>query len=454
MSPAPAGEAPQPAAAARGWRAALALYGRRPVLTMLVLGYSAGLPFYLVYSTLSAWLRQSHIERKTITMLAWVGFAYSFKFLWSPLVDRLAIPLLSARLGRRRAWMLLAQAGIFIALVNLAASDPAAGVMRMAGWALVLAFCAATQDIAIDAWRIESAAVEAQGAMAAAYQLGYRAALITASSGALLLADRAGWHASYLTMALLVGVGVAATLYAREPRVAAMPPLFAGGAGPTARVGAWFATAVVGPLADFLARRGVALALVSLFFMFSYRLSDFAAGSMANPFYLDKGYTLSDIGTVVKLYGLLASLVGVVIAGGVIARFGLVRALVAGSVMMALSQLGFLALAHAPAPGLAGLGLLNAWDNLAQAMHGTALIAFLSGCTSASFTATQYALFSSLYAMPGKFLEGFSGRIVDHVGYEAFYGYTALLNVPGLLLLAWLAWRGGVVARDHAVQRA
>jgi PAT family beta-lactamase induction signal transducer AmpG len=175
---------------------------------------------------------------------------------------------------------------------------------------------------------------------------------------------------------------------------------------------------------------------------------------MANPFYLDKGYSLSDIGTVVKLYGLLASLVGVVAAGGVIARFGLVRALVAGSVMMALSQLGFLALAHAPAPGLVGLGLLNAWDNLAQAMHGTALIAFLSGCTSASYTATQYALFSSLYAMPGKFLEGFSGRIVDHVGYEAFYGYTALLNVPGLLLLTWLAWRGGVVASERAGQRA
>lgn len=438
---------PAASPAPRGLRAALALYARRPVLTMLVLGYSAGLPFYLVYQTLSAWLRQAGIQRSTITMLAWAGFAYSFKFLWSPLVDRMSIPLLTRALGRRRAWMLLAQAGVCVALLQLAASDPRAGVAHVAAWAVCLAFFAATQDIAIDAWRIDSAPVAEQGAMAAAYQLGYRVGLICASSGALLLADRSGWHASYGAMALLVGVGVAGTLVAREPPAGPVASLFAAGAGLGARAGAWFATAVAGPLVDFFRRRGVALALGALLFMGCYRLGDFAAGSMANQLYIDKGYTLTQIGTVVKLYGLLASLVGVVIAGWVVARFGLVPALAGGSVMMALSQLGFLALAHAEAPGLLGLGLLNAWDNLALALHGTALIAFLSGCTSVAFSATQYALFSSLYAIPGKYLEGKSGAIVDAFGYVPFYAYTALLNLPGLLLLAWLAWRGGVQPR-------
>jgi len=437
-----------------GWSAALRLYAQPRMLTMLLLGFSAGLPFYLVFQTLSAWLRQAHIERATIGMLAWVGTAYSLKFLWAPIVDRVPVPLLTRMLGRRRSWMLLAQAGIGIGLLNLALADPAAGVTHMALWALFIAFCAATQDIAVDAWRIESAAVAQQGAMAAAYQIGYRIALITASAGAFAIADRAGWRASYTTMAALVVVGVITTLLAAEPAVAPRAAGFAREQAvidwlarrahwprPLQQAGAWFMGAVICPLIDFFTRYGAALAVLALLFMGSYRLTEFTMGSMANSFYIDRGYTLTQIAAVVKLYGLAMSLVGVVIAGVVVARLGLLRALVIGSVMIMMSNIGFSMLARAAEPSLLGLGLVNGFDNLAQAMHGTALIAFLSSLTSARYTATQYALFSSLYALPGKILEGFSGFVVDAIGYPWFFLYTAALSVPALLLLWWLSGR-------------
>jgi MFS transporter, PAT family, beta-lactamase induction signal transducer AmpG len=440
---------------ARGWRAALRLYSQPRMLTMLLLGFSAGLPFYLVFQTLSAWLRQSHVERSTIGMLAWVGTVYSLKFLWAPVVDRVSLPLLTRALGRRRSWMLLAQLGIGVGLVNLSVSDPSVGVTHMALWALFVAFCAATQDISIDAWRIESAAVAQQGAMAAAYQIGYRVALITASAGAFTIADHYGWRISYTTMALLVGVGVVTTLLAAEPRVALRDASLereqrvadwlarrAHWPRSLQQAGAWFVSAVVCPLLDFFSRYGGVLAVVTLLFMGSYRLTEFTMGSMSNSFYIDRGYTLSQIAAVVKLYGLAMSLVGVVIAGFVIARLGLLRSLIAGSLMIMLSNVGFSLLARAAAPTLLELGLVNGFDNLAQAMHGTALIAFLSSLTSARYTATQYALFSSLYALPGKILEGLSGFVVDAIGYSWFFLYTASLSVPALLLLWYLAKRG------------
>jgi MFS transporter, PAT family, beta-lactamase induction signal transducer AmpG len=438
------------------------VYLQPRMLSMLFLGFSAGLPFYLIFQTLSAWLRQAHIQRSTIGMLAWVGTMYSLKFLWAPIVDRVRLPLLTRTLGRRRSWMLLAQFGIATCLVNLSLCDPTVSVTRMALWALFLAFCAATQDIAIDAWRIESAAVTQQGAMAAAYQLGYRGALITASAGAFVIAEQFGWHATYTTMAALVSIGVLTTLLAAEPtgapratvdtreqRVADWLAQRAHWPESMQHVGAWFVGAVICPLLDFFGRYGRTLAITALFFMGTYRLTEFAMGSMANSFYIDRGYTLEQIAAVVKLYGLAMSLVGVVIAGFVIAWLGLLRSLVIGSVMIMLSNIGFSLLAHAAAPGVVELGLVNAFDNLAQAMHGTALIAFLSSLTSARYTATQYALFSSLYALPGKILEGFSGFVVDAVGYSWFFMYTAALSVPALLLL-WLLHKRGQFAAGHA----
>jgi len=451
------------AAAPRAWRGSLRVYLQPRILSMLLLGFSAGLPFYLVFQSLSAWLRQAHIQRSTIGMFAWVGLAYSLKFLWAPIVDRVPIPLLSRLLGRRRSWMLCAQTGIGLGLANLALCDPAAGVTRMALWALFVAFCAATQDIAIDAWRIESAVVEQQGAMAAAYQIGYRAALICASAGAFVIAGHFGWRASYTVMAALVSIGVVTTLLAAEPAVAARdaallreqrvldwlarrahwPPALQ-------QAGAWFVGAVVCPLLDFFGRFGLTLAAALLLFMGSYRLTEFTMGSMANTFYIDRGYTLTQIAAVVKLYGLAMSLLGVVVAGYVIARLGLLRSLLIGSVMIMLSNVGFSLLASAAAPSLLDLGLVNAFDNLAQAMHGTALIAFLSSLTSARYTATQYALFSSLYALPGKILEGRSGFVVDATGYPLFFLYTAALSIPALLLLWYLVRRGQFAPRPAA----
>jgi PAT family beta-lactamase induction signal transducer AmpG len=453
-------------AARRSWTQALAVYGQRPVLSMLFLGFSAGLPFFLVFQTLSAWLRQDGIERATIGMLAWVGLAYSVKFLWSPFVDRLRIPLLHAWLGRRRSWMLLAQVGIGAGLLNLAGSDPSTGVAQVAVGALFLAFCSATQDISIDAWRIESASVDMQGAMAAAYQIGYRAALITGGAGALGIAQGYGRATSYTVMAALAGVGIVTTLLVHEPQAT----VTRASAAREAQVvdwlerkahwpeslrdfGATFIGAVICPLTDFFVRYGLRLAVVVLLLIGSYRLTEFTMGSMANPFYIDHGYTLAEIATIVKVIGLPVSMVGVVIGGIVIAKAGLRFGLFLGSGLVLASNLGFALLATTDSPTLVGLGIVNSLDSLAQGVHGTALIAFLSGLTSARYTATQYALFSSLYALPGKLLEGTSGFVVDAIGYPSFFTYTASLSIPGLLLLLWLARRGFLDARGTITAR-
>jgi MFS transporter, PAT family, beta-lactamase induction signal transducer AmpG len=443
-----------------GWLGTLSIYRQPRVLAMLFLGFSAGLPFYLVYSTLSAWLRQAGIQRSTIGMLAWVGILYSIKFVWAPVIDRVPPPLLQRLLGRRRGWMLLAQIGIAFGLFNISLCEPANGVRPLALWALFTAFCAATQDIALDAWRIESAPLPLQGAMLGAYQIGYRIALICGSAGALALAGAAGWHVSYSTMSALVAIGVVTTLLVREPT----PPAAAEAVEREQRVvawlerrahwppwllhaGEWLLTAVICPLTDFFARYGTPLALLTLAFIGVYRLTEFAMGSMVNPFYIDRGFTLGQIAEVVKLYGLAMSLVGVLLAGVLIARLGLLRSLLLGSVLVMLSNLGYATLASTQTPTLLGLGAVNALDNLALAMHGTALLAFLSGLTSPRYTATQYALFSSLYALPGKILEGTSGMVVDHIGYPHFFIYTASLALPGLLFLWWLSRRGAFDAQ-------
>jgi PAT family beta-lactamase induction signal transducer AmpG len=443
----------------RGWWQAVLVYRERRMAASLAFGFSCGLPFMLVFQTLSAWLRQEGIQRATIGMLAWVGLLYSIKFLWAPLVDRVPLPLLHRMLGRRRSWILLAQLGLILSLANLSYQDPGTNLLGVALGALCIAFCSASQDIAVDAWRIESAPAQLQGAMAAAYAFGYRIAIMTGTAGALWIAADYSWHASYAVMAALVCIGIAATLFlAREPQVAqsrtalmqeqrVIDWLAARPKWPhwLRELGANFIGAVVCPITEFFSRYGLAFGVLLFAFICTYRLTDYTMGVMANPFYLDHGYTLKQVATVVKAFGVVSALLGVFIGGVVVARLGLMRALLLGSVLVMLSNLGFATLATTDHATLVGLAFANSFDNLALGVHGTSLLAFLASLTSSRYTATQYAVLSSIYALPGKLLMGTSGFVVDALDYPAFFVYTASLSIPALLLL-WLIARRGMPA--------
>ena len=436
----------------RGWADAVLAYRNPQVAAMLFLGFSAGLPFMLVFSTLSAWLREVGIERATIGMLSWVGIIYTVKFFWAPVVDKLRLPVLHRLLGRRRSWMLLGQVGIAVGLLNMAHMSPVGNLAVVASLALLVAFSSATQDIAVDAWRIESAPTEMQGVMAAAYQLGYRIAMMVASAGALWIAADHGWAVSYTSMAACACIGIVTTLVIREPATRVIKHTLAQEARVSdwlarkahwpesmRNLGAWFVGAVVNPFIDFFTRYGVKLAVLMLAFIGSYRLADFTMGVMSNPFYLDVGFTLKEIAAVAKGFGVFWSILGTLVGGMAVARLGVIRSLALGSVLVIIANLMFAAFASYNQPNLLGLAFLISADNLAMGIAGTSLIAYLSSLTSASYTATQYALFSSIYALPGKLLMGTSGFVVDAIGYPAFFVYTSTLGLPALVLLFFLA---------------
>lgn len=437
---------------ARGWRTALRPYAHPRVASMLFLGFSAGLPFLLVFSTLSAWLRDAGISLGAIGLLSYVLTAYSVKVLWAPVVDRLPLPLLTRLLGRRRAWMLLAQIAIAAGLYGMSLQDPATSLSTLVWLALFTAFAGATQDIAIDAWRIEAAPDGRQDAMASAYQLGYRIGLLAAGAGALYLAGTVDWHAAYRSMAALLGLGIVTTLLVAEPqagtsaatraseqRVEAYLAARPHWPSPIRRLGAWVTEAIALPFVDFFARNGVGLGFVILAFIGCFRLTDITMGVMSNPFYLDMGYSKQDIALIAKGYGVLASIAGIVAGGIAMARLGLMRALVLGGILVMLSNLSFATLAFQQAPSLWRLAVVISADNLAYNMAGTAFIAYLSGLTNTAYTATQYALFSSLFTLPGKLIAGGSGFVVETVGYPWFFVYTSALGLPALALILYLA---------------
>ncbi|MDP2817253.1 MAG: AmpG family muropeptide MFS transporter [Polaromonas sp.] len=432
---------PEVAAPKPGWGETLRVYLEAPTLRMLLLGFSAGLPLLLVFGTLSFWLREAGIDRTTIGYLSWVGLAYGFKWVWAPLVDRLPIPVLTRLLGRRRSWLLLSQAVIMAALVSMALTDPQAALLPMVWCALAVAFASATQDIALDAFRIESADIRRQAALAATYQTGYRIAMIWAGAGVLWIAARAevagagsyqhgAWQTAYLVMAASMLLGMVTVLFSPEPAGRDMPP--------ARNAAEWLKSALVEPFADFLRRYGKH-ALLILALIAVYRISDVVMGIMANPFYVDMGYTKDEVASVTKVYGVLMTLVGAFAGGALAMRFGVMKVLMLGAVLSAASNLLFAWLGSRGHDVQALVFVISA-DNLSSGIASAAFIAYLSSLTNINYSATQYALFSSMMLLLPKFLAGYSGSYVDSFGYSHFFTATALLGVP-VLLLVWLASR-------------
>jgi len=423
----------------QNWRTAWRVYLEPASLRMLALGFSAGLPLLLVFGTLSFWLREAGVDRSTIGYLSWVGLAYGFKWAWAPLVDRLPIPLLTRLLGRRRSWLLLAQATIVLALCGMAFTDPQAALTPIVWFALATAFASATQDIALDAYRIESADADRQAALAATYQTGYRLAMIWSGAGALWLAARASegsgyqqgaWQVAYLAMAASMLLGIVTVLLSPEPVRRELPP--------ARDLGEWLHGTLVEPFADFLRRYRWQAALI-LALIAVYRISDVVMGIMANPFYVDMGYTKDEVAAVTKIYGVIMTLVGAFVGGVLSMRFGVMRILMLGAILSAASNLLFAWLAGHGHDVTALIFVVSA-DNLSAGIASAAFVAYLSSLTNVSYSATQYALFSSLMLLLPKFIAGFSGAFVDANGYASFFAGTALLGVP-VLLLIWLAGR-------------
>ncbi|MEA9565512.1 MFS transporter [Xanthomonas sp. WHRI 8932A] len=437
----------------RSWQRVLANLRQRKVLAMLLLGFSSGLPLYLVGNTLGFWMRKQGIDLNTIGFLSWVGLAYTQKFLWAPIIDKTDVPLLG-RLGRRRGWMLLSQGIVAMGLVGMALIQPVGGQLLVMGiaWehlavfgamAVVVAFAAATQDIVIDAWRIESADNNEQlGLLTSSSALGYRSALLVTDALILILAARVGWQVSYEVMAALMAVGVVAVVLAREPAREVVAAVQAQTSALWTPRGLF--DAIVGPFLAFVRehRSGAVLILVAISV---YRMADFVMGPMANPFYVDLGLSEDTVGAIRGSVGLVATIVGIAAAGLTSVRWGVLVALMAGAVLGPCSNLAFAWLAHV-GPDTTKFAVAMAIDNFANGFAGTALIAYMSSLTSIGYTATQYALLSSFYAMPGKALKGFSGWSVDVLtqgrtlmeGYALFFIGTALIAVPVVVLCGML----------------
>jgi PAT family beta-lactamase induction signal transducer AmpG len=438
------------------WGAALRIYLQPRPITLLFLGFSSGLPLLLVFGTLSFWLREAGVDRSTIGFVSWVALAYALKWAWAPLVDRVRIPLLSRRLGRRRSWLLLAQLAVLLGLVGMAGVDPAHNLRALVWLAVGVAFASATQDIVIDAFRIESGGPRLQAAMAATYMIGYRLAMITAGAGVLWLASwadpdpavyhHASWQVAYLAMAALMLIGLATTVLVSEPAppssataeplqeptgLSSLPAWLL----PAAR---WIWSAVLSPFIDFFARHGW-LALLVLALIASYRVSDIVLGVIANVFYVDMGFSKTEVANVTKVFGVIMTLLGAVLGGVLVNRLGVMPILFSGALLAAATNLLFALLAHVGASVPMLIGVV-AMDNLSGGLAAAAFVAYLSALTNVRYSATQYALFSSLMLLLPKFLGGFSGVLVDRVGYESFFTLTAILGLP-VLLLVWLAGR-------------
>lgn len=407
------------------WRAALSIYARPRLIVMLFLGFSAGLPLSLTAFSLRQWMSEAGVTLTAIGMTALIGIAYSFKFTWAPLMDRVAPPFL----GRRRGWLLPIQILLGVALAAMALTDPRIDPLPTVIAAVVVAFLSASQDIVIDAYRIESLEADEQGAGLAAYVWGYRVALLAAGAGVLFLVGVVDWRGAYLAMALLMGVGIATCLMMREPPAAAVAPA-AGGLD-------WLKRAVLDPFLEFT-RRDAWLALLA--FVALFKLGEALAGIMTAPFYRSLGFSREEVAAVSSVFGLFVTLAGVTVGGLLVLRLGVFRALIATGLLQMLSNLMYVALAHA-GHDVPMLWLQVAVEGFTDGLADAAFVAYLSSLTNIAFTATQYALLSSLASVPLRTLGASSGWLAEWLGWPDFFLLTTVAALPALTIALWLGRR-------------
>ncbi|MGH7925230.1 MAG: AmpG family muropeptide MFS transporter [Candidatus Binatus sp.] len=422
------------------WRRSLAEYTDRRVMLILPLGFASGLPLLLTFSTLSAWLATAGVSRATIGVFALVGTPYAFKFLWSPLIDRLPPPI---PLGRRRGWGITIQLALIAATLALGWCNPKFDLARMGALAILVAFLSASQDVVIDAYRVEILTPAQQGPGAAMIQTGYRIAMLVAGAGALIIAARFGWFAAYATMAMLLGIGMLVFIFGPEPATPPdAQPHTASRGGDAIRE--WLATAVTGPFADFMRRRTWPAIVL---FIVGYKLGEAMAGVMAMPLYISLGFSLDEIAAISKLVGFFATVVGAIVGGVLTSKLGVMRALILCGILQSAGNL-FYVLQAVGGHRLDYLALCVAAENFTGAMAGTALVAYLSDLCSPAFTATQYALLSSLAAVGRTILASSGGVLADKLGWVPFFLATTVATIPALLLLLWIARRDPTPFRE------
>lgn len=419
----------------------LQLYCQRRVLTIFILGFSGGLPLMLVFGVLSFWLREAGVSREQIGYFSWVIMVYAIKFIWSPLIDHLSLPGLKQWLGRRRSWLILSQGLIILAVLLMASMDPQTELKWMALCAVLLAIASATQDITIDAYRIEAAPERLQAVLAAAYLAGYRLAMIFSSAGTLWIAalfstdtgyDLQAWQSTYMVMAGCMALGLLTTLLSPEPVVEDQLKIGPAHSSVSQKLMNWLKVAVVGPFVDFFARHGLNAVLI-LSLIACYRVSDVVMGVMANVFYVDMGFSKEEVASVSKIFGVLMTLVGAALGGLLVNRFGTLRILFVGALLSACTNLLYCYLSTQGHNIPLLIAVISA-DNLSAGIATSAFLAYLSSLVNLAFTATQYALFSSLMLLLPKFLGGFSGGWVEILDYQAFFIMTALMGLPAILL--------------------